>query len=124
MTLSRDEILKTPDLPREEVEVPEWGGTVYVRSLTAEEKDQFEMIFLGEEGKAKSRKDALRNIRARLVALTSCDEGGNRLFTEEDIPALGKKNARAIDRIFTVAQKLCGMRNEDVKELAKNSDPE
>jgi hypothetical protein len=40
---------------------------------------------------------------------------------EGDTFPLGGKSASALDRIFTVAQKLNGLRDEDVDELAKNS---
>ena len=43
------------------------------------------------------------------------------LFDEGDTFPLGGKSASALDRIFTVAQKLNGLRDEDVDELAKNS---
>ena len=40
--LTKDQILKSDDLPSEEVSVPEWGGSVMVRSMTGYERDQFE----------------------------------------------------------------------------------
>ena len=40
--LTADDILRAEDLPRELVEVPEWGGAVYVRGLTAWERSEFE----------------------------------------------------------------------------------
>ncbi len=33
--LSKEAILSADDLPREIVSVPEWGGQVYVRTMTA-----------------------------------------------------------------------------------------
>ncbi len=64
----------------------------------------------------------LQNIRAKLVALTVVDEQGNRIFKDEDVKWLGNKSAAALDRIFEVAQRLSGLRDEDVEELAKNSE--
>ena len=40
--LTRDQILQANDLVTETVEVPEWGGSVFVKSLTGVERDQFE----------------------------------------------------------------------------------
>ena len=40
--LSRDEILAASDLTKELVEVPEWGGSVYVRAMTGTERDSYE----------------------------------------------------------------------------------
>jgi len=52
--------------------------------------------------------------------LTICDEEGTRLFAAKDMDELGKKSAAALDRIFTVAQRLNGLSGEDVEDLAKN----
>jgi hypothetical protein len=116
--LTRDAILQAQDLPRELVEVPPWGGSVYVRALTGAERDAFETSIVEQRG--KSTKMNLKNIRAKLVALTVVDEEGNRIFSDSDASALGKKSAAALDRVFEVAQRLSGLRPEDVEELSKN----
>lgn len=116
--LNRDAILQANDLPTERVEVPEWDGEVIVRGLTAAERDQFEQSIV--ETRGKDTRVNLRNIRAKLVALTVVDEEGNRIFRDEDVELLGRKSATAINRIFEVAQRLSGLRPEDVDELAGN----
>lgn len=116
--LSREAILQAQDLPTEDVEIPEWGGTIRVRGLTGAERDAFEQSIV--ETRGKNTRMNLRNIRAKLVALTVVDEDGNRIFNDEDAEALGKKSAAALDRIFAVAQRLSGLRPEDVEELAGN----
>ncbi len=116
--LSRDEILQAQDLPTEDVPVLEWGGVCRVRGLTGAERDAFEQSIV--ETRGKNTRMNLRNIRAKLVALTVVDEDGNRIFSDEDAEALGKKSAAALDRIFAVAQRLSGLRPEDVEELAGN----
>ena len=116
--LTRDAILKAHDLPTEDVEVPEWGGVVRVRGLTGAERDAFEQSIVEQRG--KNTRMNLRNIRAKLVALTVVDEEGNRVFSDEDAEALGKKSAAALDRVFAAAQRLSGLRPEDVEELAGN----
>ena len=40
--LSRDTILQREDIKTEDVEVPEWGGTVRVRGMSGVERDAFE----------------------------------------------------------------------------------
>jgi hypothetical protein len=54
--------------------------------------------------------------------LTIVDEEGNRLFSDADVKLLGQKSAAALDKLFEVAQKLSGLKDEDVEELAKNSE--
>lgn len=118
--LTRDAILQAQDLPTERVVVPEWNGEVLVRALTGAERDTFEQSIVEQRG--KSTRMNLQNLRAKLVALTVVDEEGKRLFSDEDAKLLGQKSAAALNRIFEVAQRLSGLRDEDVEELAKNSD--
>lgn len=115
--LTRDAILQVEDLKRELVSVPEWGGDVFVRSLNGAERDKFEASVLEQRG--KSQKMNLENIRAKMASMTICDEHGNRLFSDGDIQALAKKNAAALDRVFSVARRLSGLGENEVEELAK-----
>ena len=130
MILSRDAILAADDLPRETVEVPEWGGAVIVQGLTSRQRDLFEAsIQKRRPGGKKRHKDQqetedridLDNFRAKLVVRCVVDEQGSRIFGDQDIETLGAKSAQAVSRLFDVAQRLCGMSNEDVEELAGNS---
>tara|TARA_R110000824_G_scaffold133430_2_gene296192 strand:+ start:4898 stop:5245 length:348 start_codon:yes stop_codon:yes gene_type:complete len=114
--LSKDAILNADDLPKELVEVPEWGdGGLWVRTLKGFERDNFEQSLVG-----KKQKTSLENVRARFAVLTICDESGTRLFTDADAKALGEKSAAALDRVFAVAQRLNGFSQEDAEDLAKN----
>jgi len=119
--LTKAEILAQDDLKTEDVQVPEWGmAWVRVRTLNASERDHFEASTVVRNGKKTTTN--FENIRARLCLLCMVDpETGERLFQEEDTFPLGGKSAAALDRIFTVAQRLNGLRDEDVEELAKNS---
>ena len=115
--LSRDEILNCDDLKTEEVKLPEWGGTVIVKMMTGQERDNFEASIVDSKG----GNIKFENIRAKLVAKTVVDpETKKPLFTVADITALGKKSAAALDRIFTVSQRLSKITEKDVDELAKN----
>ena len=117
--LTKQEILAKEDLKTEDVFVPEWDAWVKVRTLNASERDHFEAGTVQRNGKKTTTN--LENIRARLCLLCLVDENGERLFQEEDTYPLGGKSAAALDRIFTVAQRLNGLRDEDVEELAGNS---
>ena len=117
--LSKTAILAANDLKSEDIEVPEWGGAVRVRSFTGRERDAFEASMVRGDG--KDRKVDLTNMRARLVGLTVIDEAGQRLFTDEEVDLLGAKSGAALDRVFAVAQKLNGLSGADVEELSKNS---
>jgi len=118
--LSRDQILGASDLTYEVVSVPEWGGSVRVRTLTGTERDQFEASITTRKGKSVEMN--LKNLRSRLVALCCVDVDGTRLFTSFDVDALGDKSGSALDRVYTVAAKLAGITEKDAEELAKNSE--
>jgi hypothetical protein len=115
--LNRDDILKAQDLKTEIVPVPEWGGDVIVRGMTGAERDKFEASIVQTKGKDQTLN--MVNIRAKLASATICDEQGKRLFSDADIVQLSAKSAQALQRIFVVAQKLSGIGEEDVKELAE-----
>ena len=120
MTLrSKSAILCANDLQIEDVDVPEWGGSVRVRSFTGRERDAFEASMVRGDG--RDRKVDLTNMRARLVGLTVIDETGQRLFTDDEVDLLGAKSGAALDRVFAIAQKLNGLSGADVEELSKNS---
>ncbi|KPK67836.1 MAG: hypothetical protein AMJ84_12280 [Acidithiobacillales bacterium SM23_46] len=115
--LSKEQILQADDLRREAVVVPDWDGSVFVQTMTGIDRDAFELS-LTKDGKA-----SIENMRAKLCARTIVDENGNRLFTEDDVEALGKKSGTALDRIFEVAQRLNGIGADAMEKLAKNSEP-
>lgn len=115
--LNKKQILQADDLKVVKVEVPEWGGDVFVRTLSGLQKDSFEQSLL-EEG----RRVNLDNARAKLCALVIVDDKGNRLFNESDVAALGEKSGLALDRVYAVAETLAGMGKGDVREMVKNSE--
>lgn len=118
--LSKADILGCHDMRIKTVAVPEWGGSVRVRSLTGAERDAFEATLVREiDGK---RVPDMVNLRAKLLAATVVDEEDRQIFSTEDLVALGRKNALVIDRVFTVAQRLNGMSADAVEEAEKNSD--
>lgn len=118
--LSKADILGSHDMRIKTVEVPEWGGSVRLRSLTGAERDAFEALLVKDiDGK---RVPDLANLRAKLLAATIVDEEDRQIFSSGDIAALGKKSAVALDRVFNVAQRLNGMSADAVEEAVKNSD--
>ena len=121
--LTKKQILEADDLSRERVPVPEWGGDVFVKSLTGSERDTFEgaVARVNRSGKNRQVTYNVENIRARLCALTIVDDKGVRMFTDAEIGALGKKSAAALNRVFEVAQRLSGLTDDDIEALEKNS---
>jgi hypothetical protein len=115
----RETLLGATAPPQEDVHIPALGIAVTVRGMTGVERDQFEASCF--EGRGKKRDFNMKNLRAKLVAYCCIDEKGNRLFSDADAIALGAVRADVIDRLFSVAQRLSGMKDEDVEELGLTS---
>jgi ribosomal protein S21 len=119
--LTKDQILAAADLPEEVVDVPEWGGKVLIRGMTGAERDAFEESVMVTRG--NNRELNLRNFRAKLVARSIVDPvTKERMFSDNEIAELGKKSARALQRVFEAALRLNGMTAESVEELTKSTE--
>ena len=115
MSLTLEQILTSDDRSTVAVECPEWGGTCYVRTLSADERDAWE-IAIEETDR--------RSVRATLVAVALCDKTGKSLKpTDAQIAGLGQKASGPMDRLFDAVMKLNKMRKVDVEQLEKNSEP-
>lgn len=114
--LNRESILAAEDVKYETVSVPEWGGEVRVRAISAAARDDLEQAAYA----AHAAKQPFRNMRARMVALCVIDETGKQIFSADDIDALGDKSAVALDRVYASAAKLNAMSSSDIEDLEKN----
>lgn len=121
MTLSRDQILAADDLETREVDVPEWGGTVKVKALTGKERDAYEASLRVTRGNQTAVDTS--NLRAKLVGRALVDDEGKRVFTDQDINALGGKSALVLDRLFDIVAEMSGL-NESEEDAEKNSQTE
>ena len=112
--LSRDDLLGGSYLKRERLEIPELGGSVYIRELTAEQTIAFNSQI------AEWRKDGNKEVTAEMsfilmnmVAIfTVCNGLGKLIFQPDDHPAI------PLEVLATIAKKglsLSGMR-EDIAD--------
>lgn len=116
--LTKGAIFNSKDLPTQEVQIPEWGGSLFVRMLTAEERDAYEgSNFKLVNGKPEAN---MSNARARFAVLVACDENGKPIFVADDAPELGRRSSRAVDRIVTAGRKLNGIGEDAVEDAKKN----
>lgn len=113
--LTRDEILRANDLIVERVPVPEWGenAEVLVRGLSA--ADQLEMASVSFDGQDAERSDTLK-LMIKIPARCIVDENGRRLFTDDDIDALGEKSRTALQRIMETAMRLSDLEVDAAKK--------
>ena len=114
--LGRRDLLALADRAVEELEVPEWATWVRVRAWDGATRWRV----LQAWPQARERRE---NLWALVAALSLVDEHGERLFSDEDLPDLAKKNARALDRIFTVALRLNGLDTGARDTLGNDSRP-
>ena len=114
MSLSLDDILGSNDRSVRKVPCPEWHGDCYVRTLTADERDRWELAL--SEGK--------KSVRASLVGIALCNQDGKPLNpTEAQIAGLGNKASGPMDRLVEAVLEHNAMRKQDVEKLEKNCEP-
>jgi hypothetical protein len=111
-------IFAVNDIASETVEVPQWGVTVLVKSMTA--LDRAKMI--GNAVESADGQLNLQEVLPDMVILCTFDpETGERVFLDSDRDALMAKSAGAIEIIATVAMRLSGLTETAVDELGKGS---
>lgn len=117
--LTKQDIIDADDITIEPVDVPEWGGRVYVRVMDGPSRDAFELSMM--KGRGKAAKMSMENVRAKCAAATICNAAGERLFSDKEIELLSKKSGAALNRVWEVSARLNGLTEKDVEELAGNS---
>ena len=113
--LTKEAILAASDLKTETVSVAEWGGDVKVRSMTGLERDSFGASLRDADGKV-----TLVNYRAKLLVRCMVNDDGSPMFTVDELAAIGGKSSAAIDRVFTVAERLNAMMPDALDAAEKN----
>jgi hypothetical protein len=118
--LNKAAILAANDQTLELVPVPEWGGEVYIRSMTAAERDAEERrIYDAQQNKKGS--EGMANFRARFLARTLVDENGTPLFTMKEVDQLAAKSFVVIARLFEISQRINGVTKEEAEVIEGNS---
>ena len=115
MTLTAADILNCDDSSKEKINIPEWGGDVYIKVMSGSERDSWELYYGKEIEKTNSV-----NVRSKLAGLTLCDEQGKRLFSDGQIAALGKKSGSALERVYVESLRINKVTESDIEALEKN----
>lgn len=114
MLLSKASILSAPDLKTETINVPEWGGDITLKELSALDRERFYEANVKPDGGTDTF-----NYRAKLLVRMIVDYGGNRVFDDSDAEALGAKSVDVLTRLFDAASALNGV----TEDAEKNSEP-
>jgi hypothetical protein len=95
------------------------GVKFRLRSLMESERSNYELSILSKKGVPD--KIRMANAKARFLVLVLVDADGNTIFGEEDIPKLMGLDSRYTQTLWDEARKHCGMEDEDMESLVKNS---
>lgn len=121
--LNFEQILEADDMKIIDVEVPEWGGSIRLRSLTGAERDAFEAESVQVDKAGNPIAAPPENFRAKLIAKCAIKEDGTKLFASKmAVTALGGKSAAVLTRLAFECQKLNGMTEEAVEEAVEDFD--
>ena len=113
--LSKMDVIRNKELKKVLVDVPEWGGSLWVQEMTGEQRDRFDRW-------VTEKADGVGGFRVRVLIATVVDEEGIPLFSDLDIPDLNKKSGKAVAKLSDKGMELSGM-TEGAKEVEiKNSE--
>ncbi|MBD9731183.1 hypothetical protein IGX29_04995 [Streptomyces sp. H28] len=121
--LSKEQITTADDRQWEDVDVPEWGGTVRLLGMSGTERNAYQssLVVIGPNGSVQRMNMA--DQLAKLVGKCLVGEDFERLFTDKEIKALGAKNGAVLERLGKTCQRLSGLRKEDMEEAEGKSEP-
>jgi hypothetical protein len=115
--LTREAILGAQDRPPKRVWVPEWGGHVWIRTLSGIESERYN-YWITENRKPGGPLPS--GWMARICQMGLVDEHGNQLFTEADIDALMTRSSSVILRLVNKINDESGIGDEAEGKLEKN----
>jgi hypothetical protein len=106
--LSADDVLAADDRRYDIVDVPEWGGKVRIRSLSAAEALEW----------ADKNEKAPNTAGVRMVLISACDGDGKLIFTDRHIEALKGRSNKAMKRLVQRALDLNGFSDDEKAKMA------
>lgn len=116
--LTKAEIDGCKDGDPKKMEVPEWGGHIYIRTLGLRDWRAFQKRIAA----ADENIDELEALQYELAAMSICDEQGEPLYTKEDAESLSNRNGLALQRVIDTALAANGVSDDDVEDEVKNSE--
>lgn len=109
--LSREDILDADDLQRKEVDIPEWGGTAYIRQLRGDEFEEVVNDVLGGNPEIEDFSEA-EHFQAELLVRCLCDEDGERILEPDDVEVLAQKSVAVLNRLSEVVNEVNGFEED------------
>ena len=114
----RERILAADDITTETMEIPEWGVTVAVRTMTGAARA--EMLVSASD--PTTGEVNYQTLYPQVIVASVIDpETGESVFTVEDVNALNLKSAAVVERVAQAGMRVSGMTKEAEKELGNDS---
>lgn len=118
----RDRILNAEDIPRQTIDVPEWGVKVEVRGMTVGEQQTFLRRVTKRLPGGDSEIDRDKFTPELLIATCFDPDTGERVFETADRDMLSTKRADVVNRIMRVSADLSGLSQEAEEATAEDFD--
>lgn len=117
MSNIRDLIMSAKDTHTETVEIPEWGVTVEIRSMSGASR-----AALMQEAVNSGGQIDMGRVYPDLIIQTCFDpETGEPVFEAGDRDLIMSKNGALLDRLAEVATRLSGFNEQAVDDAGKDS---
>lgn len=135
--LTREEIVALAKAPKTKLleDVPELSVPVVIRRLSGGDRDERDLWAQANawseedekagRGRAGNLKPGTRHVRAGLVAMSICDEAGERLFDHtnaEDMKIVNGMDGETLDFLYDQVREFNGIGAAAEEKVAKNSD--
>ena len=119
MTNLRATILAAADTPIRNVDVPEWGVTVGIRSMSA--KSRAAVMELAQAGDGIDAAKVLGMWARTLQGSIVDPETGDPIFDMDDMEVVMDKSAAVVERLWSMCFEQSGMTEDKVNEAGKDS---
>lgn len=106
--LSKEQLLATAKRPTEKVELPELGGDILLRGISAGELMGFQKAIQKPAKKNGHIEVDEDTFGAKLLVRCIVDKQGNRLFGDDEWQAFNEWPVSAFQKAMSVAMRLCG----------------
>ena len=121
MILSKQQILLADDRPTEDVDVPEWGGSVRLRVLSGAQREAVEIkMHQCRSENTNTSTAAWKGLKNYILSCAMVDESGAQMFAEKEVASLGEKNGSVIERLYEFVLRQNAFTKDETDELRKN----
>jgi hypothetical protein len=117
-SLTREQIkeaaAKAADTKMKEIDVPRWGGSIFLKVMSVGERDRYENEW------QHSNNRGMADFSTKFLVSCVCDSDGKLMFKQADIDWLKTEPADLMRMLWNEAMALNKLQSEDIEELAKN----